>query len=108
MCNCASVSVEIWAMQRTLAFLGLLFGLLSIQIFSASALEKKQKVVTTLLNAKWSRTPFVLETAEFLASENNEYFWAFVEYFAEPDNVDLETKLSDEELYKRAITFCSR
>ena len=74
----------------------------------SSAADKKPKIVSTLLNAKWQRTPFILEAAEFLASENNEYFWAFVEYFAEADNVDLETKISDEELYKKVIEFCSR
>ena len=70
--------------------------------------DKKPKVVSTLLNAKWQRTPFLLEAAEFLASENNEYFWSFVEYFAEADNVDLESKISDEDLYNKVIEFCSR
>ena len=72
------------------------------------AADKKPKIVSTLLNAKWSRTPFVLEAAEFLANENNEYFWAFVDYLSESDNVDLASKITDEEMYERAITFSSR
>lgn len=73
-----------------------------------AAVEKKPKIVSTLLNAKWTRPPFLLETAEFLASENNDYFWAFLDYFAEPDNLDLQDKLSHEELYKKMLEFTSR
>ena len=70
--------------------------------------EKKQKTVSTLLNAKWSRTPFILEAAEFLASENNEYFWAFIDYLSEADNVDMISRITEEELYQRVVTFSSR
>ena len=92
-------------MLRTLAFSALIFCLQQGWTFGA---EKKPKVVSTLLNAKWSRTPFVLEASEFLASENSDTFWSFVDYFAEPDNVDIEERLTQEELYQRVITFCSR
>ena len=92
-------------MLRTLAFSALIFCQLQGLTFGA---DKKPKVVSTLLNAKWSRTPFVLEASEFLASENSDTFWSFVDYFAEPDNVDIEERLTQEELYQRVITFCSR
>ena len=92
-------------MIRTLAFKALILTLSIGWVISA---EKKPKVVSTLLNAKWSRTPFVLEAAEFLASENIEHFWDYLDYFAEPDNTDLDSHLSDEEVYERVITFCSR
>ena len=91
-------------MRKPRPLLALVFGLCLV---FASA-DKKPKIVSTLLNAKWQRTPFILEAAEFLASENNEYFWSLVDYFAESDNVDLESKISDEDLYKKVIEFCSR
>nr|CAH7747311.1 unnamed protein product [Callosobruchus chinensis] len=40
--------------------------------------KKKTKSVTTLLEAKWGATPLVLETAEYLADENPNFFWDFV------------------------------
>ena len=50
----------------------------------------------------------MLEASEFLAEENNEFFWSFLEYFAEADNVNLADKITDEELYNKVIEFCSR
>ncbi len=95
------------------ALLALFLVLLSVlhvnsDTVAAGGQQKRSKVVSTLLNAKWSRTPFVLEAAEFLAEENSDYFWAFLDYLAESDNVDMEAKLKDEELYSRVITFASR
>ena len=63
-------------------------------------------MVSTLLNAKWSRTPFDLETAEFLANENNDFFWAFIDYMAE--NINMASKISEEYYYQKLITFASR
>ena len=95
-------------MLRTLVLVALTLCLNLNFTFGAGSQEQKAKIVSTLLNAKWSRTPFVLEASEFLASENSDIFWAFVDYFAEPDNVDIEARLTHEELYQRVITFCSR
>lgn len=100
-------------MQRTLAskalaFFGFVFYLVIFVTAASETKTKKSKVVSTLLNAKWARTSFVLEAAEFLAEDNNDYFWALMDYLAEPDNLDMEAKLTDEELYNRVITFCSR
>ena len=82
--------------------------LLSLVIGCCLAVEKKPKLVSTLLNAKWARTPFVLEASEFLANEHNDYFWALIDYLSEPDNLDLVTKVTEEELYQRIIEFSSR
>ncbi|KAL1021949.1 hypothetical protein UPYG_G00020290 [Umbra pygmaea] len=37
------------------------------------------KAVTTTLTTKWASTPLLLEASEFLAEENQEMFWDFVE-----------------------------
>lgn len=37
------------------------------------------KYVTTLIDAKWKETPLVLEVAEYLSDESQDYFWGFVE-----------------------------
>ncbi|XP_078077776.1 UDP-glucose:glycoprotein glucosyltransferase 2 isoform X1 [Mustelus asterias] len=37
------------------------------------------KGVTASLDAKWSSMPFLLETSEFVAEEDNEKFWQFVD-----------------------------
>ncbi|XP_028993003.1 UDP-glucose:glycoprotein glucosyltransferase 2 isoform X3 [Betta splendens] len=37
------------------------------------------KGVTTSLKAKWSMTPFLLETSEFIGEDGNEKFWQFID-----------------------------
>ncbi|XP_068428233.1 UDP-glucose:glycoprotein glucosyltransferase 2 isoform X1 [Clinocottus analis] len=37
------------------------------------------KGVTASLSAKWSRTPYLLETSEFIGEDGNEKFWQFVD-----------------------------
>ncbi|XP_077946523.1 UDP-glucose:glycoprotein glucosyltransferase 2 isoform X5 [Gasterosteus aculeatus] len=37
------------------------------------------KGVTASLSAKWSMTPFLLETSEFIGEDGNEKFWQFVD-----------------------------
>lgn len=41
--------------------------------------SKKTKSVTTLLEAKWEVTPLVLEVAEYLADENVDFYWSFID-----------------------------
>lgn len=41
--------------------------------------DKKSKSVTTFVSAKWETTPIVLELAEYLAGENADLFWSFVD-----------------------------
>lgn len=43
------------------------------------ARAKKTKSVTTLLEAKWDVTPLVLEVAEYLADENVDFYWSFID-----------------------------
>uniref|UniRef100_A0A3P8U913 UDP-glucose ceramide glucosyltransferase-like 1 n=1 Tax=Amphiprion percula TaxID=161767 RepID=A0A3P8U913_AMPPE len=60
------------AIMRSLVVLSLL--LLNIHhVISAP------KGVTASLKAKWSMTPFLLETSEFIGEDGNEKFWQFVD-----------------------------
>ena len=59
----------------------LLFILLSV-IFVCDYVDsskKKQKSVTTVIDAKWEVTPLALEMAEYLYDENPPYFWKFLD-----------------------------
>lgn len=46
---------------------------------NVEARSKKSKSVTTLLEAKWEVTPLVLEVSEYLADENVDYYWSFID-----------------------------
>lgn len=48
-------------------------------ISNVEARAKKSKSVTTLLEAKWEITPLVLEVAEYLADENVDFYWSFID-----------------------------
>lgn len=41
--------------------------------------RSKAKFVTTLIDAKWHQTPIVQEISEFLAEENANSFWSFID-----------------------------
>jgi len=69
--------------------------------------NKKSKIFTTVLNTKWSNTPLVLEAAEYLAEENSEYFWDFLDYLADKQSIDLK-RLTAQETYENVISFASR
>lgn len=58
-----------------------LLGTLLCTQFSnnVEARTKKSKSVTTLLEAKWEVTPLVLEVAEYLADENVDFYWSFID-----------------------------
>lgn len=51
-----------------------------------SECRRKAKFVTTSIDAKWDQTPLVLEIAEFLADENINSFWSFVNDINELEN----------------------
>ncbi len=80
-----------------------------VALFATASTEapKRSKVVSTLLDAKWPSTPFVLETAEFLGDEGGEEaFWEVVDFLAEEeDNLERAT---DKEVYDRIVSFSSR
>lgn len=43
------------------------------------AKNDKSKSVTTSLEAKWESTPLLLEVAEYLADENVDFYWNFID-----------------------------
>lgn len=47
--------------------------------YNVDCKRKKSKSVTTLLEAKWLATPLVLEIAEYLADENVNHYWSFID-----------------------------
>ncbi|XP_076685306.1 UDP-glucose-glycoprotein glucosyltransferase isoform X3 [Andrena cerasifolii] len=54
--------------------------------------KRVNKYVTTLIDAKWKETPLALEAAEYLNDENSNYFWKFVDTFADNDFTDATEK----------------
>ncbi len=97
--------VMIKASMKTVTLL-LLCGLAAF-VAGEGGQPKKSKVVSTLLDAKWPSTPFVLEAMEFLSDEaGNEAFWEAVDFLAE-EEANLG-KISDKELYDRTLSFSSR
>ncbi|KAG8135794.1 hypothetical protein E2320_008784, partial [Naja naja] len=58
--------------------MGTLTALIGIWM-TFSLVEAHSKAVTTSLTTKWFSTPLLLEASEFLAEEDNEKFWNFVE-----------------------------
>lgn len=53
-----------------------------LAITSADPIEQKKKSVVGInLYSKWPQTPLYLEASEFLAEENESYFWKFIDLF---------------------------
>lgn len=67
--------------------------------------KRVNKYVTTLIDAKWKETPLALEAAEYLNDENPNYFWKFVDTFADNDLADGNFKLTEAriELYNPTL-----
>ena len=80
--------------------------LLLLPSLQASTGEKKSKLVTSVLNAKWASTPFTLEASEYLARESNDYYWEFIEFLVEEEGA--EGKMTDQEVYDKTVSFASR
>ncbi|XP_065333723.1 UDP-glucose:glycoprotein glucosyltransferase isoform X1 [Cloeon dipterum] len=81
--------------------------LLAISSFSSRTLGakpslKKSKSVTTQIEAKWASTPFLLETAEYLAEESPELMWKFIDFINDIDPKSIP-KLSEKEWYEIII-----
>ncbi|KAL0021594.1 hypothetical protein WJX79_001497 [Trebouxia sp. C0005] len=51
-----------------------------------TAFADEPKGVTVSLRVKWPGTSVLLEAAEFLASQNSNAFWSFIETWQEPNN----------------------
>uniref|UniRef100_A0A8C9X179 UDP-glucose ceramide glucosyltransferase-like 1 n=1 Tax=Sander lucioperca TaxID=283035 RepID=A0A8C9X179_SANLU len=52
---------------------------LSLLLLNIHHVISAPKGVTASLKAKWSMTPFLLETSEFIGEDGNEKFWQFVD-----------------------------
>ncbi|KAM4558824.1 UDP-glucose:glycoprotein glucosyltransferase 2 isoform 2-T2 [Odontesthes bonariensis] len=52
---------------------------LSLLLLNIHHVLSAPKGVTASLKAKWSMTPFLLETSEFIGEDSNEKFWQFVD-----------------------------
>ncbi|XP_070694105.1 UDP-glucose:glycoprotein glucosyltransferase 2 isoform X3 [Pempheris klunzingeri] len=52
---------------------------LSLLLLNIHHVMSAPKGVTASLKAKWSMTPFLLETSEFVGEDGNEKFWQFVD-----------------------------
>ncbi|CAH1398887.1 unnamed protein product [Nezara viridula] len=64
--------------------------------------KKKPKSVSTVIDAKWDSTPLVLEMAEFLADENESFFWDYIDSISSL-NPSLVEAGTDKEYYDRAL-----
>uniref|UniRef100_A0A8C7J6E3 UDP-glucose ceramide glucosyltransferase-like 1 n=1 Tax=Oncorhynchus kisutch TaxID=8019 RepID=A0A8C7J6E3_ONCKI len=51
----------------------------SLLLLNVQYVQSASKGVSASLKAKWSMTPFLLETSEFIAEDGNEKFWDFVD-----------------------------
>lgn len=53
--------------------------MLSLLLLNTHHAMSAPKGVTASLKAKWTMTPFLLETSEFISEDGNEKFWQFVD-----------------------------
>uniref|UniRef100_A0A8D0CMX4 UDP-glucose ceramide glucosyltransferase-like 1 n=1 Tax=Sander lucioperca TaxID=283035 RepID=A0A8D0CMX4_SANLU len=60
---------------------------LSLLLLNIHHVISAPKGVTASLKAKWSMTPFLLETSEFIGEDGNEKFWQFVDTVKELTSV---------------------
>ena len=84
----------------------ILFSILALGHQCMCLDSARKQSVTTVLNAKWSLTPFALETSEYLNDIKSDYFWAFLEFLAEDEIVN--RRCTDEEFHEKLIVFSSR
>nr|CAD7409331.1 unnamed protein product [Timema cristinae] len=68
--------------------------------------QQRTKSVTTLIDAQWEATPVVLEVAEFLADENPDYLWSFVDSVSHLEPPLVETS-PDKARYERVLAAVS-
>nr|XP_022912908.1 UDP-glucose:glycoprotein glucosyltransferase [Onthophagus taurus] len=84
-----------------------LIYLLFLNVYNVFGRTKKAKSVTTLLEAKWAVTPLVLEVAEYLADENVDLYWSFIDSICSLDPA-LEKLGSDKEKYNIIIKHAAK
>ena len=83
----------------------MLSTLVVIEQYHALDPTRKQSI-STVLNAKWSSTPFALEISEYLSDVKSDYFWAYLDYLAEDEMVN--RRITDKEFYDSLLEFSSR
>ncbi|GAB6021676.1 hypothetical protein CHUAL_004257 [Chamberlinius hualienensis] len=67
----------------------------------------KNKIISASLDAKWMSTPIILEISEYLAEENSNLFWDYVDRIAELDPAFLH-KGSDRDYYELILNEASK
>eukprot|EP00090_Calanus_glacialis_P019622 TRINITY_DN3011_c0_g1_i1.p1 TRINITY_DN3011_c0_g1~~TRINITY_DN3011_c0_g1_i1.p1 ORF type:complete len:1524 (+),score=468.92 TRINITY_DN3011_c0_g1_i1:46-4617(+) len=84
--------------------LGLAF-LIVLSFSTFAEAQKKRKPIITALNAKWNQTPLVLEAAEYLNSENSDFFWSYVSALSKIGDLSSKT---DEEKYELVLEVAAK
>uniref|UniRef100_A0A668ADE3 UDP-glucose ceramide glucosyltransferase-like 1 n=1 Tax=Myripristis murdjan TaxID=586833 RepID=A0A668ADE3_9TELE len=79
------------------------FVLLLLLLFNIHHVLSASKGVSASLKAKWSMTPFLLETSEFIGEDGNDKFWQFVDTVKELTSVRSYYNL----ILKKAAQFLS-
>uniref|UniRef100_A0A0N4ZS70 UDP-glucose:glycoprotein glucosyltransferase n=1 Tax=Parastrongyloides trichosuri TaxID=131310 RepID=A0A0N4ZS70_PARTI len=69
-------------------------------LLTVQSSQKNDKLVITSLNAKWNHTSFIAETAEYIAKENDELFFKYIDLLTENNELDIT---SAEKEYEASI-----
>ncbi|KAK4879085.1 hypothetical protein RN001_007231 [Aquatica leii] len=85
----------------------LLHTLFCALLISGVSSKSKAKSVTTLLDAKWKVSPLVLEAAEYLADENSDFYWSFIDSICSLSPA-LEELDSDKKKYEVVVDVASK
>ncbi|XP_046391867.1 UDP-glucose:glycoprotein glucosyltransferase 1 isoform X2 [Ischnura elegans] len=80
-----------WNLHFTLVFL--------VLVTSNVSGKQKPKSVTTFIEAKWPAAPLLLEASEYIAEENPEGFWVFVDALCQ-EKYDKFHLLSEKDQYE--------
>ncbi|XP_077988302.1 UDP-glucose:glycoprotein glucosyltransferase 1-like isoform X2 [Glandiceps talaboti] len=83
--------------------------LLLVVVIQAMAVPAKSKSVTAILESKWRNTPYLLEMSEYLAEENNDHFWNFINSIAELNLAKaLGADSQDEDIYHLGLKYAGQ
>lgn len=87
------------------------WAVIAVAVILPSALQtaspaKKPKSVTTLINSKWEATPFSLEILEYLADENKDSMWSFIDEVSAL-STPLVDQGTDQEIYDKSLDIVS-
>lgn len=65
-----------------------------------------RQIISTVLKGGWEDTSMIMEAAEFMADENNNMFWNFIDHLQQ--EADRFRKSTDHETYQEILSFASR